>query len=122
MVICTDCGFPIGTSSKRWLRGIASGRLGLKELLEAQERVLCFVGYPLADTGSRLRLSDHLKREKDNRTLYFVDYPEDPLRHALLKRIRGIKVGLIQAKIDELPQLLLNLLDQTSDRESGARS
>jgi len=95
---------------------------GLKELLEAQERVLCFVGYPLADTGSRLRLSDHLKREKDNRTLYFVDYPEDPLRHALLKRIRGIKVGLIQAKIDELPQLLLNLLDQTSDRESGARS
>ena len=92
---------------------------GLRELLDTRGRVLCFVGYPLGDTGSRLRLSEHLKQESDNRALYLFDYPEDPLRHALLKRIR---VSLIPTKIDELPQLLLNLLDQTPERESGIRS
>ena len=68
-------------------------------MLDANNRVLCFLGHPLADASSRLRLSDHLGGDPKKRTLYLIDFPEDPLRHTLLKRL---KVGLITSTIDQL--------------------
>jgi TIR domain-containing protein/SIR2-like protein len=84
---------------------------GLKELLNAQGRVLCFLGYPLADTDSRIRLSEHLNSETQKRTLYLIDFPEDPLRHALLKRI---KVGLIKSTIEVLTSRFLEWFPELS--------
>jgi hypothetical protein len=84
---------------------------GLKELLNAQGRVLCFLGYPLADTGSRIRLAEHLSSETQKRTLYLMDFPEDPLRHTLLKRI---KVGLIRSTIEVLTSRFLEWFPELS--------
>lgn len=70
----------------------------LKDLLVQGGRVLCFLGYPLSDPNSRLRLSDHLDREQRSGTLYLIDYPEDPLRHTLLEHIN---VKLVPTTIEE---------------------
>lgn len=72
----------------------------LDDLLHAHGRVLCFLGYPLRDADSRLRLSQHLRGgEQQDRTLYLVDFPVDALRQTLLKRIR---VDLIKTTIEKL--------------------
>jgi hypothetical protein len=70
----------------------------LKDLLVFGGRVLCFLGYPLADANSRLRLSDHLDGEQRDRTLFLIDYPEDPLRHTFLEHIN---VNLVPTPVEE---------------------
>jgi TIR domain/SIR2-like domain len=86
---------------------------GLRKLLDSKNRVLCFVGYPLSDTRSRLRLSDHLDGEQINRTLYLIDYPKDPLRHTLLEYI---DVRLVLNELEELPGCLEACMSQGVDR------
>lgn len=70
----------------------------LKDLLVLGGRVLCFLGYPLTDANSRLRLSDHLDGEQRDRTLFLIDYPEDPLRHTFLEHIN---VNLVPTPVEE---------------------
>ncbi|HEX4959357.1 MAG TPA: toll/interleukin-1 receptor domain-containing protein [Thermoanaerobaculia bacterium] len=84
---------------------------GLREVLEVNRRVLCFIGYPLTDTRSRMRLSDHLEGE-NKCTLYLVDSPEDPLRHTLLNNINVI---LVLNRLEELPGRIESCLTQGSE-------
>jgi len=77
-------------------------------LLKEDKRVLCFLGYPLDDSGSVFRLHRHV-RDGGKKLLgeqFLVDHPRDVFRHAALDELR---VTTLLSPLDEVVSLVDNI-------------
>jgi hypothetical protein len=89
---------------------------GLRDLLGQEGRTLCFLGYPVTDSNSRLRLYEHIRGEQRPSEVMLVESPADALQQAFLNsvRVRFVKLG-----IDEVAKVIHTACDRMSN---GRRS
>jgi len=85
---------------------------GLRDLLGQEGRTLCFLGYPVTDSNSRLRLYEHVRGEQRPSEVMLVESPADALQQAFLAsvRVRFVKLG-----IDEVAKVIHAACDRMSN-------